>query len=268
MGDPANGRYKAFLMVGVAYVLIAVLAPAGAPARERKRLVDARRRLEVWSLIAGAVGAIGAFCVLLAFGAKGQPAVVMSIIFAGAPIVNAIVALSLHPPAGGWSAMRWQFFAGILLAAAGGTMVTLYKPGPAPPRPSRLRRRSHRASRGEQVNELVRLEGVAKTYAAVDDMMAALERVKQEGGTVACGGEKLSGGEYPGGGYVTPLRHRPGGDLRPDPLRHPLHVTLDEAVALHNGVPQGLSLGDLHDQNLLEAEQFLSAAGATAASPT
>ena len=26
MGDPENGRYKAFLMVGVAYVLIAVLA--------------------------------------------------------------------------------------------------------------------------------------------------------------------------------------------------------------------------------------------------
>ena len=28
MKDPVNGRYKAFLMVGVAYVLVAVLAPA------------------------------------------------------------------------------------------------------------------------------------------------------------------------------------------------------------------------------------------------
>ncbi|GEM_PF-726544 len=75
------------------------------------------------------VGALGAFCVLLAFGAKGTPSVVMSIVFAGAPIVNAIVALALHPPAGGWSALRWQFIAGILLAALGGYLVTLYRPG-------------------------------------------------------------------------------------------------------------------------------------------
>ena len=88
-----------------------------------------------WSLLAGTSGAIGAFCVLLAFGAKGQPAVVMSIIFAGAPIVNAVVALSIHPPAGGFSSLRWQFVVGILMAAVGGTMVTLYKPGPAPPPP-------------------------------------------------------------------------------------------------------------------------------------
>jgi drug/metabolite transporter (DMT)-like permease len=81
-----------------------------------------------WSLLAGTAGAVGAFCVLLAFGAKGTPAVVMSIVFAGAPIVNAIVALILHPPTGGWGEMRWQFIAGILLAAAGGFLVTLYKP--------------------------------------------------------------------------------------------------------------------------------------------
>jgi hypothetical protein len=71
--------------------------------------------------------------VILAFGAKGQPAVVMSIIFAGAPVVNALVAMAMHPPAGGWGGLRWQFYAGIVLAAAGGTLVTLYKPAaPAP----------------------------------------------------------------------------------------------------------------------------------------
>ena len=46
-------------------------------------------------VMAGIAGAVGAFCVLLAFGAGGMPSVVMSIIFAGAPIVNAVVALSL-----------------------------------------------------------------------------------------------------------------------------------------------------------------------------
>ena len=54
-----------------------------------------------WSLVAGIVGAVGAFCVLLAFGAKGTPAVVMSIVFAGAPVVNSVVAIWQHPPAGG-----------------------------------------------------------------------------------------------------------------------------------------------------------------------
>jgi drug/metabolite transporter (DMT)-like permease len=85
----------------------------------------------MWSLLAGTAGAVGAFGILLAFGAKGTPAVVMSIVFAGAPIVNAIVSMIVHPPAGGFGAIRWQFFLGILLAAAGGALVTLYKPPPA-----------------------------------------------------------------------------------------------------------------------------------------
>jgi len=131
MGDPVHGRYKAFLWVGIAYFFIAVLAPvlllkAGGAAWSMPG------RGIALSLVAGAVGAVGAFGVLLAFGAKGQPAVVMSIVFAGAPIVNAVVALALHPPPGGFAALRPQFYLGILLAALGGTLVTLYKPGPAP----------------------------------------------------------------------------------------------------------------------------------------
>src|SRR5213076_516799 len=87
-----------------------------------------------WSLIAGIVGAIGAFGVLLAFGAKGTPAVVMSIIFAGAPVVNAIYSLMLHPPAAGRGSIRPQFYLGIVLAALGGCLVTFYKPNPPAPK--------------------------------------------------------------------------------------------------------------------------------------
>jgi len=71
---------------------------------------------------------------LLAFGAKGTPAVVMSIVFAGAPVVNAIYSLVLHPPAGGWSSIKPQFYLGIILAALGGCLVTFYNPNPPPPR--------------------------------------------------------------------------------------------------------------------------------------
>jgi uncharacterized membrane protein YeaQ/YmgE (transglycosylase-associated protein family) len=86
----------------------------------------------VWSLVAGLMGATGAFCVLLAFGAKGSPAVVMSIVFAGAPIVSAFYVLWQAPPKGGWGNVDYRFFIGIAMAAIGGCLVTLYKPDVAP----------------------------------------------------------------------------------------------------------------------------------------
>jgi hypothetical protein len=49
--------------------------------------------------------------------------------------VNAVVAILQHPPVGGWSAIRPQFFLGIVLAALGGCLVTYYKPTPAPAKP-------------------------------------------------------------------------------------------------------------------------------------
>jgi hypothetical protein len=131
MGDPVNGRYKAFLFVGIAYFLTAVLAPLAVLWLKGATWIFPVKGMG-WSLVAGIVGAIGAFGVLLAFGARGTPAVVMSIVFAGAPVVNALYSLSMHPPAGGWGAIRWPFFLGILLAALGGCLVTLYKPNPPP----------------------------------------------------------------------------------------------------------------------------------------
>jgi hypothetical protein len=131
MGDPVNGRYKAFLWVGIAYFLTAVIAPLvillakGASWSFTSQGVG-------WSLFAGILGAAGAFSVLLAFGAKGTPAVVMSIVFAGAPVINALYSLIMHPPAGGWGKLPLPFVLGIVLAAVGGCLVTLYKPAPAP----------------------------------------------------------------------------------------------------------------------------------------
>src|SRR5438874_412256 len=86
--DP-DARYKAFLFVGIAYFLVAILAPLVV-----LKMNNATWTFPTtgawWSLIAGIVGAIGAFAVLLAFGAApkppGAPAayvpVIMSIIFA------------------------------------------------------------------------------------------------------------------------------------------------------------------------------------------
>lgn len=126
--DPVNGRYKAFLFVGIAYFLVAVLAPivmlliSGSDWKMTGSGMS-------WSLIAGIVGAVGAFGVLLAFGAGGKPAVVMSLIFAGAPLVNAAVAITM---AGQWGQIKPLFVVGILLAAAGGYLIVTQKPKPVP----------------------------------------------------------------------------------------------------------------------------------------
>ncbi len=136
--DPTILRYKAFLFVGLAYFLTAVLAPLVLLLIKGQAFTGYTAQGSWWSLIAGVAGAAGAFGVLLAFGAKGTPAVVMSIVFAGAPVVNAIYSMIQHPPAGGWSGVKWQFYLGIGLAAAGGCLVSYFKPAPAPAKPAAL----------------------------------------------------------------------------------------------------------------------------------
>ncbi|MDA1264460.1 MAG: hypothetical protein O2816_05200 [Planctomycetota bacterium] len=126
MADPNQGRYKAFLWVGIAYVLVAILAPTFMIWRSGVSWSMPASGIRL-SLFAGILGATGAFGALLAFGAGGKPWYVMSIIFAGAPVVNAVAALTMHPPKGGFSAMRWQFYVGIILAASGGALVARYK---------------------------------------------------------------------------------------------------------------------------------------------
>jgi uncharacterized membrane protein YeaQ/YmgE (transglycosylase-associated protein family) len=124
----AEARYKSFLFVGLAYFLVAVLAPLILLMLKGKAFTGYSSGGMFWSLVAGIAGAIGAFGVLLAFGSGGKPYVVMSIIFAGAPIVNVLYALYQHPPKAGWAAIQPQFIAGIALAALGGFLVTYYRP--------------------------------------------------------------------------------------------------------------------------------------------
>jgi aldehyde dehydrogenase (NAD+) len=93
-----------------------------------------------------------------------------------------------------------------------------------------------------------------------------VDRLKKAYGQVPIG-NPLDGTQYPGGGYVTPCIVEAKNDcaiVQEETFAPILYIirygTLDEAVALHNGVPQGLSSA-IFTENLLEAEQFLSAAG-------
>jgi aldehyde dehydrogenase (NAD+) len=99
---------------------------------------------------------------------------------------------------------------------------------------------------------------------AVTDMFAALERVKAEGGEILAGGHRLSD---KGACFVEPtmvkMPHQAPMVCEETfaPILYLMeYETLDEAIALHNGVPQGLSSG-MFTTNLLSAERFLSATG-------
>ncbi len=102
---------------------------------------------------------------------------------------------------------------------------------------------------------------------AVEDMMVALGRIKEAGGEIIYGGEKLSGEEYAGGCYVTPciVRAKNEWEIVQEETFAPIlyiikYKEFDDAVDLHNGVPQGLSSA-IFSNNLREVEHFLSAKG-------
>jgi hypothetical protein len=115
----------AFLLVGVAYFLTAVLAPAAMLAARQDLANLPNTKGWSISLAAGILGALGALGVILALMNGGTPREVPPLVFAGAPIVATIIGMVLHRPS---SPPQWQFFAGIALAAAGAAMVLRYKP--------------------------------------------------------------------------------------------------------------------------------------------
>lgn len=102
---------------------------------------------------------------------------------------------------------------------------------------------------------------------AVQNFNAAIERVKSEGGKIIYGGENLSGDEYESGCYVVPCIAEVKKNLPIvcDETFAPLlylmkYKTMEEAIAMHNDVPQGLS-SSIFTKNILEAEKFLSVEG-------
>ncbi|SEO25659.1 aldehyde dehydrogenase (NAD+) [Gemmobacter aquatilis] len=110
------------------------------------------------------------------------------------------------------------------------------------------------------------LIGPLVDHGARDRMLAQLEKARAEGGTVH-GGATVTEGVPQGGAYIAPaLVEMPTqtDTVREETFAPILYVlgydTLDEAIALQNDVPQGLS-SCIFTLNLREAETFLSAAG-------
>lgn len=102
---------------------------------------------------------------------------------------------------------------------------------------------------------------------AVMQMQKALARVKEEGGEILYGGEPLETEIYAKGNYVRPclVKAHAGMGITQDETFAPiLYIFIvkrfEEAMGLHNGVPQGLS-SSLFTNDLRESERFLSHEG-------
>jgi uncharacterized membrane protein len=140
-GGPSAGAVRAFLCVGVAYFVTAVVIPlialqfglAGGETLDFKTKDGSlNSRALTFSTLGGIAGAAGALCIIFSIKNGGKPLYVAPLVFAGAPIVNAIVSILWHPPEEGARSEYvpgWiMFAAGILLAAIGAGLV-LYSKG-------------------------------------------------------------------------------------------------------------------------------------------
>jgi len=115
---------RALLCVGVAYFLIGVLVPV-ATLSYQGELNGFTMKGSLLAMMGGALGAVGAVCIIYAFKSGGLPTYVMPLVFAGAPLVNVLFSIWLHPPK---TAPNPLLYVGFLLAASGAGLVLYFKP--------------------------------------------------------------------------------------------------------------------------------------------
>jgi len=96
-GQQLGNPLKALLCVGVAYFLIGVIVPVAVLGPGTSASVFSSQGVLTAS-VAGALGAIGAACIIYAFRAGGLPLYVMPLVFGGAPLVNVLYTMAVHPP--------------------------------------------------------------------------------------------------------------------------------------------------------------------------
>jgi drug/metabolite transporter (DMT)-like permease len=115
---------RALLCVGVAYFLVGVLVPV-ATLGSQGQLKGFTTGGAVGATLAGVLGAVGAICIIWAFRNGGLPTYVMPLVFGGAPVVNVLVSMALHPPK---TAPNPLLYVGFGLVCAGAGLVLYYKP--------------------------------------------------------------------------------------------------------------------------------------------
>ncbi|MDB4778290.1 hypothetical protein OAG68_02420 [bacterium] len=115
---------RPFVCVGIAYFLIAVIYPLVVLFTKGEKGKWTSFGF-VWSFVAGAVGAVGALGIIMAFKFGGKPVYVMPLVFGCAPVVNTIVTMLMSRTAKQASML---FYLGVLIVAVGAAGVMYFKP--------------------------------------------------------------------------------------------------------------------------------------------
>jgi hypothetical protein len=115
---------RALLCVGIAYFLIGVLVPVVALASQGQ-LRGFNGSGTTAATIAGALGALGAVCIIYSFRAGGSPTYVMPLVFGGAPLVNVLYTMIIHPPK---AAPNPLLYVGFVVTSIGAAMVLYFRP--------------------------------------------------------------------------------------------------------------------------------------------
>lgn len=115
---------RALLCVGVAYFLIGVLVPTAA-LMSQGEMRNFNSAGTATATLAGALGAVGAACIIYSFRAGASPLYVMPLVFGGAPLMNVLTSLVLEPPK---NPSHPMLYVGFVIAAVGAAMVLYYRP--------------------------------------------------------------------------------------------------------------------------------------------
>lgn len=122
--DAMQSALRPFVCVGLAYFLIAVIAPVALLWRGGEKGSWTSTGV-LWSLLTGAAGALGALGVILALTAGGNPIYVMPLVFGGAPVVNTLMSAYLNKS---FYQLKAPFLAGLILVITGAVTVLIFKP--------------------------------------------------------------------------------------------------------------------------------------------
>jgi hypothetical protein len=123
-----GSRLRPFICVGIAYFFIAILVPLFILA-SMSDLGGWSLRGSLWSILAGALGAVGALGIILAFNAGGKPVFVMPLVFGGAPVINTMVTSAWnYQRFGQMGDIRQTFLLSIAIVVAGAVTVLVFAP--------------------------------------------------------------------------------------------------------------------------------------------
>jgi hypothetical protein len=135
-----GSRLRPFCCVGIAYFVIAVVIPVVLLETMNTGSSYAWSGM-MWSILAGAAGALGALGIILAFTYGGKPIFVMPLVFGFAPVINTITSMVINQK---FESMNALFGVSLAMGIAGAVTVLLNAPKspphakptvPEPPRP-------------------------------------------------------------------------------------------------------------------------------------